>query len=161
MGGAIWEGEAVSGLSYEVAVWGEGEGVAEGGLFRGTGHGRDSWPIRAAESWLLSRYSVTVLTGLLVPLPSFCLRSLAIRVSGWSPPGGLDPQDKSPDSLPVVGDRWSGAVVRRVLSGPGSARTEPKEVRSRFPNKGQDSCVNEGRHRLVEQHPWVGFLGTG
>lgn len=60
----------------------------------------------------------------------FLNRSLAIRVSGWSPPGGLDPQDKSPDSLPVLGDRWSGAVVRRVLSGPGSARTEPKEPRA-------------------------------
>ncbi|XP_050021672.1 caspase recruitment domain-containing protein 10 isoform X3 [Alexandromys fortis] len=57
-------------------------------------------------------------------------RSLAIRVSGWSPSGGLEPQDKSPDSLPVLGDRWSGAVVRRVLSGPGSARTEQKEPRA-------------------------------
>ncbi|XP_051015894.1 caspase recruitment domain-containing protein 10 isoform X2 [Acomys russatus] len=57
-------------------------------------------------------------------------RSLAIRVSGWSPPGGLEPQDKSPDSLPGLGDRWSGAVVRRVLSGPGSARTEQKEPRA-------------------------------
>ncbi|XP_038935188.1 caspase recruitment domain-containing protein 10 isoform X4 [Rattus norvegicus] len=56
--------------------------------------------------------------------------SLAIRVSGWSPSGGLDPQDKSPDSLPILGDRWSGAVVRRVLSGPGSARTEQKEPRA-------------------------------
>lgn len=60
----------------------------------------------------------------------FLNRSLAIRVSGWSPPGGLDPQDKSPDSLPVLGDRWSGSVVRRVLSGPGSARTEQKEPRA-------------------------------
>lgn len=60
----------------------------------------------------------------------FLNRSLAIRVSGWSPPAGLDPQDKSPDSMPGLGDRWSGAVVRRVLSGPGSARTEQKEVRS-------------------------------
>lgn len=60
----------------------------------------------------------------------FLNRSLAIRVSGWSPPGGLDSQDKSPDSLPVLGDRWSGAVVRRVLSGPGSARTEQKEPRA-------------------------------
>ncbi|XP_052604252.1 caspase recruitment domain-containing protein 10 isoform X1 [Peromyscus californicus insignis] len=57
-------------------------------------------------------------------------RSLAIRVSGWSPSGGLEPQDRSPDSLPVLGDRGSGAVVRRVLSGPGSARTEQKEPRA-------------------------------
>lgn len=78
---------------------------------------------------LLSGSSVTVLTGFLFSPTSLFLRSLAIRVSGWSPPGGLDPQDKSPDSLPVLGDRWSGAVVRRVLSGPGSARTEHKEVR--------------------------------
>ncbi|XP_047406812.1 caspase recruitment domain-containing protein 10 isoform X1 [Sciurus carolinensis] len=54
-------------------------------------------------------------------------RSLAIRVSGWSPPGGPEAQDKSPDGLSFLGDRWSGAVVRRVLSGPGSARTEPRE----------------------------------
>ncbi|XP_021039347.1 caspase recruitment domain-containing protein 10 [Mus caroli] len=61
----------------------------------------------------------------------FLNRSLAIRVSGWSPPAGLqDPQDKSPDSMPGLGDRWSGAVVRRVLSGPGSARTEQKEPRA-------------------------------
>lgn len=56
-------------------------------------------------------------------------RSLAIRVSGWSPPGGPEPQDKGPDSLSFLGDSWSGAVVRRVLSGPGSARVEPREPR--------------------------------
>ncbi|OWK03882.1 hypothetical protein Celaphus_00014110, partial [Cervus elaphus hippelaphus] len=57
-------------------------------------------------------------------------RSLAIRVSGWSPPGGPEPQDKGPDSLSFLGDSWSGAVVRRVLSGPGSARVEPREPRA-------------------------------
>ncbi|KAM5174951.1 caspase recruitment domain-containing protein 10 [Callospermophilus lateralis] len=57
-------------------------------------------------------------------------RSLAIRVSGWSPPGGPEAQDKSPDGLSFLGDRWSGAVVRRVLSGPGSARTEPRELKA-------------------------------
>ncbi|XP_045219622.2 caspase recruitment domain-containing protein 10 isoform X3 [Macaca fascicularis] len=56
-------------------------------------------------------------------------RSLAIRVSGRSPPGGPEPQDKGPDGLSFYGDRWSGAVVRRVLSGPGSARMEPREQR--------------------------------
>uniref|UniRef100_A0A5F9D459 Caspase recruitment domain-containing protein 10 n=1 Tax=Oryctolagus cuniculus TaxID=9986 RepID=A0A5F9D459_RABIT len=56
-------------------------------------------------------------------------RSLAIRVSGWSPPGGPESPDRGPDCLSLLGDRWSGAVVRRVLSGPGSARTEPREVR--------------------------------
>uniref|UniRef100_A0A2K6A502 Caspase recruitment domain family member 10 n=1 Tax=Mandrillus leucophaeus TaxID=9568 RepID=A0A2K6A502_MANLE len=56
-------------------------------------------------------------------------RSLAIRVSGRSPPGGPEPQDKGPDGLLFYGDRWSGAVVRRVLSGPGSARMEPREQR--------------------------------
>ncbi|XP_075863118.1 caspase recruitment domain-containing protein 10 [Microcebus murinus] len=59
----------------------------------------------------------------------FFNRSLAIRVSGRSPPGGPEPQDKGPDSLPLLGDRWSGAV-RRVLSGPGSARVEPRESRA-------------------------------
>uniref|UniRef100_A0A4W2ICB2 Caspase recruitment domain family member 10 n=1 Tax=Bos indicus x Bos taurus TaxID=30522 RepID=A0A4W2ICB2_BOBOX len=57
-------------------------------------------------------------------------RSLAIRVSGWNPPGGPEPQDKGPDSLSFLGDSWSGAVVRRVLSGPGSARVEPREPRA-------------------------------
>ncbi|XP_070310021.1 caspase recruitment domain-containing protein 10 isoform X1 [Odocoileus virginianus] len=57
-------------------------------------------------------------------------RSLAIRVSGWSPPGGPESQDKGPDSLSFLGDSWSGAVVRRVLSGPGSARVEPREPRA-------------------------------
>ncbi|XP_077024868.1 caspase recruitment domain-containing protein 10 isoform X2 [Tamandua tetradactyla] len=57
-------------------------------------------------------------------------RSLAIHVSGWSPPGGPEPQDKSPDSLPFLGDSWPGAVVRRVLSGPGSARVESRETRA-------------------------------
>uniref|UniRef100_A0A4X1URC0 CARD domain-containing protein n=1 Tax=Sus scrofa TaxID=9823 RepID=A0A4X1URC0_PIG len=57
-------------------------------------------------------------------------RSLAIRVSGWSPPGGPEPQDKGPDGLSFLGDSWSGAVVRRVLSGPGSAGVEPRETRA-------------------------------
>lgn len=57
-------------------------------------------------------------------------RSLAIQLSGRSPPGGPETQDRGPDGLPFLGDSWSGAtVVRRVLSGPGSARVEPKEVR--------------------------------
>ncbi|XP_037703527.1 caspase recruitment domain-containing protein 10 isoform X2 [Choloepus didactylus] len=60
----------------------------------------------------------------------FFNRSLAIRVSGWSPPGGPDSQDKSPDGLPFLGDSWSGAVVRRVLSGPGSAKAESCEPRA-------------------------------
>ncbi|KAM5288411.1 caspase recruitment domain-containing protein 10 [Ctenodactylus gundi] len=51
-------------------------------------------------------------------------RSLAIRLSG---PGGPESQDKGPDGLSYQGDRWPGAVVRRVLSGPGSARNEPGE----------------------------------
>ncbi|KAB0404450.1 hypothetical protein E2I00_018384 [Balaenoptera physalus] len=58
-------------------------------------------------------------------------RSLAIRVSGWSPPGGPEPQDKGLDGLSFLGDSWSGAVVRRVLSGPGSARVEPRELKKR------------------------------
>uniref|UniRef100_A0A8C2W3T6 Caspase recruitment domain-containing protein 10 n=2 Tax=Chinchilla lanigera TaxID=34839 RepID=A0A8C2W3T6_CHILA len=57
-------------------------------------------------------------------------RSLAIRMSGWSASGCRESQDKGPDGLPFRGDRWSGAVVRRVLSGPGSARTEPREPRA-------------------------------
>ncbi|XP_071465607.1 caspase recruitment domain-containing protein 10 isoform X2 [Marmota flaviventris] len=57
-------------------------------------------------------------------------RSLAIRVSGWSPPGGPEAQDKGSDGLSFLGDGWSGAVVRRVLSGPGSARTEPRELKA-------------------------------
>ncbi|XP_059537590.1 caspase recruitment domain-containing protein 10 isoform X1 [Myotis daubentonii] len=59
-------------------------------------------------------------------------RSLAIQVSGRSPPGGPEPQDRGPDGLPLLGDSWSGTVVRRVLSGPGSAaaRVEPREPRA-------------------------------
>ncbi|XP_070455814.1 caspase recruitment domain-containing protein 10 isoform X1 [Equus przewalskii] len=57
-------------------------------------------------------------------------RSLAIRVSGRSPPGGPEPQDKGPDGLSFFGDSWSGAVVRRVLSGPGSAQGESREPRA-------------------------------
>ncbi|CAD7677172.1 unnamed protein product [Nyctereutes procyonoides] len=57
-------------------------------------------------------------------------RSLAIRVSCRSPPGGPEPHDKGPDGLSFLGDSWSGAVVRRVLSGPGSARAEPREPRA-------------------------------
>ncbi|PNJ49496.1 CARD10 isoform 6 [Pongo abelii] len=76
------------------------------------------WPLGKPEG-LLARGS-----GL-----DFLNRSLAIRVSGRSPPGGPEPQDKGPDGLSFYGDRWSGAVVRRVLSGPGSARMEPREQR--------------------------------
>uniref|UniRef100_A0A452UKA6 Caspase recruitment domain family member 10 n=1 Tax=Ursus maritimus TaxID=29073 RepID=A0A452UKA6_URSMA len=57
-------------------------------------------------------------------------RSLAIRVSCRSPPGGPESQDKGPDGLSFLGDSWSGAVVRRVLSGPGSARVESREPRA-------------------------------
>ncbi|XP_045728528.1 caspase recruitment domain-containing protein 10 isoform X3 [Mirounga angustirostris] len=57
-------------------------------------------------------------------------RSLAIRVSCRSPPGGPESQDKGPDGLSFLGDSWSGAVVRRVLSGPGSARAESREPRA-------------------------------
>ncbi|XP_036923769.1 caspase recruitment domain-containing protein 10 isoform X1 [Sturnira hondurensis] len=57
-------------------------------------------------------------------------RSLAIHVSGRSPPGGPESQDRGPDGLPFSGDSWSGTVVRRVLSGPGSARVEPREPRA-------------------------------
>ncbi|XP_071075154.1 caspase recruitment domain-containing protein 10 isoform X2 [Dasypus novemcinctus] len=60
----------------------------------------------------------------------FFNRSLAIPVSGWSPPGGPESQDKSPDGLPFTGDSWSGVVVRRVLSGPGSARADSREPRA-------------------------------
>lgn len=81
----------------------------------------------------------------------FLNRSLAIRVSGWSPPGGLDPQDKSPDSLPVLGDRWSGAAVRRVLSGPGSARMEPKEPRAEGPGLEGPGLEAEAQQRTL---PW-------
>ncbi|KAL1767104.1 caspase recruitment domain-containing protein 10 [Sigmodon hispidus] len=78
-------------------------------------------------------------------------RSLAIRVSGWSPSGGLDPQDKSPDSLPVLGDRWPGAVVRRVLSGPGSARTEQKEARTEVTGLEGTGLEAEAQQRTL---PW-------
>ncbi|XP_052017095.1 caspase recruitment domain-containing protein 10 isoform X3 [Apodemus sylvaticus] len=81
----------------------------------------------------------------------FLNRSLAIRVSGWSPPGGLDPQDKSPDSLPVLGDRWSGAVVRRVLSGPGSAGTEQKEPRAEGTGLEGPGLEAEAQQRTL---PW-------
>ncbi|XP_040610114.1 caspase recruitment domain-containing protein 10 isoform X2 [Mesocricetus auratus] len=79
-------------------------------------------------------------------------RSLAIRVSGWSPSGGLDLQDKSPDSLPVLGDRWSGTVVRRVLSGPGSARTEQKEPRAEGTGLEGAGLDADAQQRTL---PWV------
>ncbi|XP_006865337.1 PREDICTED: caspase recruitment domain-containing protein 10 [Chrysochloris asiatica] len=72
-------------------------------------------------------------------------RSLAIRLSGWSPPGGPEPQDKSPDCLSFLGDSWSGTQVRPVLSGPGSARAELPEPRADV--TGLDS---EAQQRL----PW-------
>lgn len=84
-------------------------------------------------------------------------RSLAIRVSGWSPPGGPE----SPDCLSLLGDRWSGAVVRRVLSGPGSARTEPREPRAEA--AGQEGACLEAES-LQRTLPWsqgstLPFLG--
>lgn len=73
---------------------------------------------------------IKILTELQFPSSFSLLRSLAIQVSGRSPPGGPETQDRGPDGLPFLGDGWSGAtVVRRVLSGPGSARAEPREVR--------------------------------
>ncbi|XP_068826527.1 caspase recruitment domain-containing protein 10 isoform X2 [Capricornis sumatraensis] len=78
-------------------------------------------------------------------------RSLAIRVSGWSPPGGPEPQDKGPDSLSFLGDSWSGAVVRRVLSGPGSARVEPREPRAEAAGLEGAGLEGEAQQRTL---PW-------
>ncbi|KAM4883326.1 caspase recruitment domain-containing protein 10 [Thomomys bottae] len=78
-------------------------------------------------------------------------RSLAIRMSGWSPPGGPESQDKSPENLSFLGDRWSGAVVRRVLSGPGSAGTEPREPRAEAANPEGPSLEAEAQQRTL---PW-------
>nr|XP_051697101.1 caspase recruitment domain-containing protein 10 isoform X2 [Oryctolagus cuniculus] len=88
-------------------------------------------------------------------------RSLAIRVSGWSPPGGPESPDRGPDCLSLLGDRWSGAVVRRVLSGPGSARTEPRELRAEAAGQ-EGACLEaESQQRTL---PWsqgstLPFLG--
>uniref|UniRef100_A0A8C3WIP9 Caspase recruitment domain-containing protein 10 n=1 Tax=Catagonus wagneri TaxID=51154 RepID=A0A8C3WIP9_9CETA len=78
-------------------------------------------------------------------------RSLAIRVSGWSPPGGPEPQDKGPDGLSFLGDSWSGAVVRRVLSGPGSAGVEPRETRAEAAGLEGAGLEGEAQQRTL---PW-------
>uniref|UniRef100_A0A8C0CWM7 Caspase recruitment domain-containing protein 10 n=1 Tax=Balaenoptera musculus TaxID=9771 RepID=A0A8C0CWM7_BALMU len=78
-------------------------------------------------------------------------RSLAIRVSGWSPPGGPEPQDKGLDGLSFLGDSWSGAVVRRVLSGPGSARVEPREPRAEAAGLERAGLEGEAQQRTL---PW-------
>ncbi|XP_029410964.1 caspase recruitment domain-containing protein 10 isoform X2 [Nannospalax galili] len=82
----------------------------------------------------------------------FLNRSLAIRVSGWSPPGGPELQDRGADSLPFLGDRWSGGVVRRVLSGPGSARTEQKEPRAEGAGLEGASLEAESQQRTLSRN---------
>ncbi|XP_054997097.1 caspase recruitment domain-containing protein 10 isoform X1 [Sorex araneus] len=62
--------------------------------------------------------------------PDLLGSSLAIRVSGRSPPGGPESQSRGPDGLSLLADSWSGAMVRRVMSGPGSARVEAREPRA-------------------------------
>lgn len=62
--------------------------------------------------------------------PDLLGSSLAIRLSGRSPPGGPEPNSRAADGLPFHADSWSGAVVRRVLSGPGSARVDIREPRA-------------------------------
>ncbi|XP_020018203.2 caspase recruitment domain-containing protein 10 isoform X1 [Castor canadensis] len=75
-------------------------------------------------------------------------RSLAFRVSGWSPPG-LEPQVKVSDSLSFLGDRWSGAAVRRVLSGPGSAKTELREPKAEAADLDGASLEAEAQQRTL------------
>ncbi|XP_060044916.1 caspase recruitment domain-containing protein 10 isoform X2 [Erinaceus europaeus] len=77
------------------------------------------WPLGKPDGFLARSYGLDLFS-----------RSLAIRVSGRSPPGGPETQDKSPDGLSFLGDSWSGTVVRRVLSGPGSAKAESREPRA-------------------------------
>uniref|UniRef100_A0A8C7A691 Caspase recruitment domain-containing protein 10 n=1 Tax=Neovison vison TaxID=452646 RepID=A0A8C7A691_NEOVI len=78
-------------------------------------------------------------------------RSLAIRVSCRSPPGGPESHDKGPDGLSFLGDSWSGAVVRRVLSGPGSARVESRETRAEAAGLEGTSLEGEVLQRTL---PW-------
>nr|KAF6451872.1 caspase recruitment domain family member 10 [Molossus molossus] len=78
-------------------------------------------------------------------------RSLAIQVSARSPPGGPEPQDRGPDGLPFLVDSWSGAVVRRVLSGPGSARVEPREPRTEAAGPEGAGLEGEAQRRTL---PW-------
>ncbi|KAM8779454.1 caspase recruitment domain-containing protein 10 isoform 2-T2 [Rhynchonycteris naso] len=78
-------------------------------------------------------------------------RSLAIQVSGRSPPGGPEPQDRSPDGLPFLGDSWSGTVVRRVLSGPGSAKVEPREPKAEAAGLEGAGLEGEAQQRTL---PW-------
>lgn len=78
-------------------------------------------------------------------------RSLAIRVSCRSPPGGPESHDKGPDGLSFLGDSWSGAVVRRVLSGPGSARVESREPRTEAAGLEGTSLEGEVLQRTL---PW-------
>ncbi|XP_006757513.2 PREDICTED: caspase recruitment domain-containing protein 10, partial [Myotis davidii] len=78
-------------------------------------------------------------------------RSLAIQVSGRSPPGGPEPQDRGPDGLPLLGDSWSETVVRRVLSGPGSAsaRVEPREPRAEAAGLERAGLEGEAQRRTL------------
>ncbi|KAM5251975.1 caspase recruitment domain-containing protein 10 isoform 2-T2 [Hipposideros larvatus] len=78
-------------------------------------------------------------------------RSLAIQVSGRSPPGGPEPQDRGLDGLPFLGDSWSGAAVRRVFSGPGSARVEPREPRTEAAGLEGAGLESEAQQRTL---PW-------
>ncbi|XP_045868345.1 caspase recruitment domain-containing protein 10 isoform X4 [Meles meles] len=78
-------------------------------------------------------------------------RSLAIRVSCRSPPGGPESHDKGPDGLSFLGDSWSGAVVPRVLSGPGSARVESREPRAEAAGLEGTSLEGEVPQRTL---PW-------
>ncbi|XP_054430486.1 caspase recruitment domain-containing protein 10 [Pteronotus mesoamericanus] len=79
----------------------------------------------------------------------FFNRSLAIQVSGRSPPGGPEPQDRGPDGLSFLVDSWPGAVVRRVLSGPGSARAEPREPRAEAAGLEGASLEGEAQQRTL------------
>ncbi|XP_019520185.1 PREDICTED: caspase recruitment domain-containing protein 10 isoform X3 [Hipposideros armiger] len=78
-------------------------------------------------------------------------RSLAIQVSGRSPPGGPEPQDRGLDGLPFLGDSWSGAAIRGVFSGPGSARVEPREPRTEAAGLEGAGLGSEAQQRTL---PW-------
>ncbi|XP_037369513.1 caspase recruitment domain-containing protein 10 [Talpa occidentalis] len=79
-------------------------------------------------------------------------RSLAIRVSRRSPPGGPEPQDKGPDGLSFLGDSWAGPGVQSVLSGPGSARAESREPRVEAAGLEGAGLEGEAQQRTL---PWT------
>nr|XP_019608554.1 PREDICTED: caspase recruitment domain-containing protein 10 isoform X3 [Rhinolophus sinicus] len=100
------------------------------------------WPLGKPDSLLARGCGLDLLN-----------RSLAIQVSGRSPPGGPEPQERGLDGPPLLGDSWSGAGVRRVFSGPGSARVEPREPRTEAAGLEGAGLEGEAQQRTLPWNP--------